>query len=484
MTRQTWIVIGMLLVASFFVILNETIMSVALPSLMNDFQITAATAQWVTTGFLLTMAVVIPTTGVILQRFGTRSVFIAAMALFTAGTTVAAAAHEFAFLLVGRVLQAGGTAVMLPLLTTTVMSTVPAARRGRTVGMISVVIAVAPAVGPAISGIILASLEWRWLFLLTLPFAALSLAIGAALIRDLGETRRVRVDFASLILSAIAFGGLVFGLTSPGEAAEGTAPVPVALPIGAGLTSLILFVARQLQLQKTSNALMDLRPFGVRPFVVGTVVLFACMAVLFGTLILLPIFLQSVLEMSTLQTGLILLPGGLTMGLLAPIVGRVFDSHGPRLLVVSGTVAITAGIAMMTTLGQTSGMPAVISAHVVLSAGLALVITPMMTSALASLSSTQYSHGSAIINTLQQLAGAAGTAIFVSIMTSASADHLATGADHIAASAFGIRSAFLSGIALAVVAVASSLLVRRTTPRTDSSLREPAGTRQVKKIAD
>ncbi|MBA4854161.1 DHA2 family efflux MFS transporter permease subunit [Nocardia farcinica] len=458
--RRTWVVIGMLLVASFVVILNETIMSVALPSLMADFRITAATAQWVTTGFLLTMAVVIPTTGVVLQRFGTRAVFVAAMSLFTAGTGVAAAAPAFAALLTGRVLQAAGTAVMLPLLTTTVLSSIPAARRGRTVGMIAVVIAVAPAVGPTISGLVLASLDWRWLFLITVPVAGTILALGAALVRDIGTTRRVRVDLASLALSALAFGGLVFGLSSIGEAAEGSAPVPVAVPLAAGLVALGLFVARQLRLQTADAALMDLRPLRAPTFVVGAVVLLICMAALFGTLILLPIFLQSVLGMSTLQTGLLLLPGGLVMGALAPVVGRVYDRFGARPVVAPGAVVLTAGLATMATFDQTSSAPLIIAAHVVLSAGLALVITPAMTAALSSLDPALYSHGSAIVNTLQQLAGAAGTAVFVSLMTRVSADRVAAGADRIGAVADGIRFAFLCGAGLAGTAVVVALRLR------------------------
>ncbi|MBY8856888.1 DHA2 family efflux MFS transporter permease subunit [Nocardia sp. CA2R105] len=466
MSRQTAIVVGVLLVASFVVILNETIMSVALPSLMADLNISAAVAQWVTTGFLLTMAVVIPTTGLILQRFGTRSIFVAAMSLFTAGTALAAAAPGFGLLLTGRILQASGTAIMLPLLTTTVMSSVPERRRGRTVGLISIVIAVAPAVGPTISGVMLSSLGWRWLFLFVLPIAVLSLGIGARFVHSVSATRAIRVDVSSVLLSAIGFGGLIFGLSSIGEAAEGKAPVPVAVPMAVGVVALALFVARQLRLQRTDAALMDLRPFKSRTFAIGTVTLLVAMAVLLGTLVLLPIFMQSVLGMSTMRTGLLLLPGGLTMGLLAPLVGRIFDRYGARPAIIPGTLIIVAALAAMAMLDRHVPALAVAGAHVLLSVGLALALTPLMTATLGSLNPSQYSHGSAIVNTLQQLAGAAGTAMFVSIMTARSQQRVGAGIDHASLLATGTRSAFAWGAALALVAVIVSLFLPRPTSTT------------------
>jgi DHA2 family lincomycin resistance protein-like MFS transporter len=461
MPRQVKVLLGLLLVSSFVVILNETIMSVALPRLMVDLEITAATAQWLTTAFMLTMAVVIPTTGLILQRFTTRAVFVAAMSLFTAGTLLASAAPGFGVLVVGRVIQAAGTAVMLPLLMTMVLNFVPASRRGRTMGMITVVIAVAPAVGPTFSGLILSVLGWRWLFLVVLPVAALSLIAGAVLVKNVGTPRRVPFDVLSIVLSALAFGGLIYGLSSIGEATEGHAPVAPAIPIVAGVLALALFVLRQLRLQPEGRALLDLRPFRVPAFSLGVVVMLVAMGALFGTLILLPLYLQNVLGLTTLDTGLMLLPGGLVMGLIAPFIGRLFDRVGPRPLVIPGTFVITGALGAMTLLDESSPVPMVLSIHVALNIGLGLVMTPLMTSALGSLDASLYSHGSAIVNTLQQLAGAAGTALFVTIMTTGTAAGIGRGLDPVVAQASGIHSAFLWGAGLALVAAALSFLVRK-----------------------
>lgn len=459
--REIKIVIGLLLVATFVVVLNETIMGVALPQLMGDLAVSASTAQWLTTGFLLTMAVVIPTTGLILKRFSTRSVFIAAMSLFSAGTLLAAVAPGFPVLLVGRVVQASGTAIMIPLLITTVLTFVPESRRGRTMGLISIVIAVAPAVGPTFSGLILSALSWRWLFLIVLPIALVALALGAVFVKNITTPQAVKFDLVSIVLSALAFGGLIYGLSSIGESASGHTPVNPAVPIVVGVVALALFVWRQLLLQRTDSALLDLRPFKQRSFVVGIIVLLVAMGALFGTLILLPIYLQDVQGLTTLQTGLMLLPGGLMMGLLAPFVGRAFDKVGPRPLVIPGTMVVALALAGMTLLDETSGRPLVVAVHVVLSMGLGLVMTPLMTSALGSLDKTLYSHGSAVLNTLQQLAGAAGTALFVAIMTTKTTSGVEDGLAPVDALASGIHAAFLVGAGLALVAVAASFLVRR-----------------------
>ncbi|WP_407079941.1 MDR family MFS transporter [Arthrobacter zhaoxinii] len=460
---RTKTVIGLLLVSSFVVILNETIMSVALPRLMADLDITAGTAQWLTTGFMLTMAVVIPATGFLLQRFSMRGLFLTAMSLFSAGTLLAALAPGFGTLLGGRIIQAGGTAIMLPLLMTTVLNAVPAHKRGQMMGTISIVIAVAPAIGPTVSGIILNALDWRWMFWLVLPIALLSLAVGAMKVQNLTETKRVPFDVLSIVLSTFAFGGLIFGLSSIGEAAQGKELMPLWIPLSVGVLAMACFVLRQLVLQRTDRALMDLRTFTSKPFVVAIVMVLVSMMALFGCLIVLPLYLQNVLGLDTLRTGLLLLPGGAVMAILSPIVGNLFDRFGPRPLVIPGAVVLSAALWGMTLLTDETPVGLVILMHCLLNAGLGFIFTPLFTSALGSLDKSLYSHGSAIINTLQQLAGAAGTAVFITLMTTGTTAALADGASAVSAAASGVHTAFFWGAVVSLVAVAASFFVRRPT---------------------
>ncbi|AOZ54864.1 Permease, general substrate transporter [Ketogulonicigenium vulgare] len=456
------IVIILLLVATFVVFLNETIMSVALPSLMADLNISASAAQWLTSAFLLTMAIVIPTTGFIMQRLTTRAVFIAAMTCFCIGTLVCATAPNFPILLVGRVVQAVGTAIMMPLMMTTVMTVVPPENRGRVMGNISIVISVAPALGPTISGIILELLNWRWMFWLVLPIGLGALALGYALMRNIGETRKAPLDILSVILSAIGFGGLVYGLSSIGEgAAHGVEPaLPLWLSPSIGAIALVLFVARQFQLQREERALLDLRTLAHPAYAVAVVVLALTMLGLFGAVILLPILMQSVMGMTTLQSGLMLLPGGLLMAIMAPIVGRIYDKQGPRILVVPGSILTTAALFVMTLAG--SSIVILLGAHLVLSVGLAMLFTPLFSSGLGALPQRLYSHGAALVSALQQVAGAAGIAVLISVMTLRGSALAAGGASAHDAIMGGVHSALQLAAALSVLAIIGAFFVKGT----------------------
>ncbi len=270
----------------------------------------------------------------------------------------------------------------------------------------------------------------------------------------------------SVLLSTIAFGLLIFGLSSIGESTEGHAVVPPLVPILIGAAALVLFVWRQARLQRDDAALLDLRPFYERSFWIGVVVLLIALSSLFGVLILLPLYLQNVLGLTALETGLIVLPGGLLMGIIAPFVGRLYDRVGPRLLALPGAVLLATALFLMSILFTEDASPlVVILLHMLMTLGLGLLMTPVMTSALGSLPQRLYSHGSAIINTLQQLAGAAGTALFVTLMTVATAAH--SDLPGASAQASGIHQAFLVGAIVAAIATVASCFLRTPTAPAD-----------------
>lgn len=458
--REVKIVLSVLVISAMVMILNETILSVALPSIMADFNVGADVAQWLTTGFMLTMAVVIPTTGYLLQRFTTKAIFLTALSLFTVGTLVAALAPTFAILMVARVVQAAGTALVLPLLMTVALTVIPAERRGTVMGIIAIVISVAPAIGPTVSGFILNSLSWHWLFWVMLPIVLIALIVGGSVISNIGETRTSPFDVLSVLLSAAAFGGLIYGLSSMAAIIEGEGTAPIAAII-VGVLALVVFVWRQQQLSKRDAALLDLRPFRIRNFTVSLAVVLLAMGSLLGTIMVLPIYLQTSLGVSALVTGLVVMPGGLLQGLAAPLIGRLYDSVGPRPILIPGAVLMTATVWWMTTLDAGSETWVVVVMHICFSIGLSLMMTPLMTTALGSVPSHMYSHGSAILNTLQQLAGAAGTAAMIaalSVGTTLAAD----GGQAVAeATATGTRSAFLLAGIMAIFALIGSFFVTR-----------------------
>ncbi|MEU9716253.1 DHA2 family efflux MFS transporter permease subunit [Streptomyces sp. NPDC047976] len=453
-------VLRVLVLSTFVVFLNETIMVNAIPRLMREFEVTAAAAGWLSTAFMLTMAVVIPVTGWFLQRVTTRTAFGLAMTLFLVGTALAAAAPAFPVLLAARVIQASGTAVMMPLLMTTLMTLVPPQDRGRVMGNITLVISVAPALGPAVSGVLLQLGSWRLLFLAVLPIAVAMALFGRRTLVNIGEPQAGPIDWLSVPLAAAGFGALVYGLSELGAGDASQAPVSPAVTTVVGAVLVVLFAWRQLALQRSSTPLLDLRTFTFRHFSVALALMCLSFMGLMGAFILLPIYLQEVCGLTSLQTGLLLIPGGLTMGLLGPQVGKLYDRLGAPRLVVPGAVLTAVCLALFALTGEGTSPWLVLALHVALSAGMAFVFTPVFTSGLSVLPPHLYPHGSAILGSLQQVSAAAGTALVISVMTGHAASAAADGADATGALATGVRWGFGVGAVLGALTVLVALLVR------------------------
>ncbi|CAN7258766.1 DHA2 family efflux MFS transporter permease subunit [Microbacterium foliorum] len=458
--RSDMRVIWLLLVAAFVAILNETTMGIAIPHLNSDLGIPPELGQWLTSAFMLTMAVVIPTTGFILQRFTTRQVFIAAMVSFSLGTLVALVAPGFGVLLVGRVIQAAGTGIMMPLLMTTIMNVVPPQSRGRMMGRVGLVISLAPAIGPTLAGAVLETLHWRALFAIILPIALISLFIGVKWMTNLGETRKVPLDVLSIPLAALGFGGIVFGLSQfGGEGGSGETSGVIALVVGA--VALALFVWRQLVLQRIDDALLDLRVFRSVNFTFAVIIMAILALSMFGTLTLLPQYLQNVAGLNALEAGLILLPGSVLMGLLGPVMGRVYDARGTRPLLIPGTILVSAALFYYSTVGEHTVWWVLIIVQAAMSVGLAMSFTPLFSASLGSLPRSLYSHGSAVLNTLQQVGGAAGVAVLTVTYSAILHAGEAEGLETAAAGAPGARMAFLIAAIISLAAVALSAFVRK-----------------------
>ncbi|MFI7129242.1 MDR family MFS transporter [Nonomuraea sp. NPDC050153] len=452
---RTPAVIRLLVLATFVVILNETIMINAIPRLMDALRITEQTAQWLSTAFMLTMAAVIPITGWFLQRVSTRGAYTTAMSLFLLGTALAAVAPTFEVLLGARIIQASGTAVMMPLLMTTLMQVVPESDRGRVMGNVTLAISVAPAMGPAISGVILHFGSWRLLFAVVFPIAALISWRGLKQLQNIGEPEFNSIDWFSVVTAAAGFGGLVYGLSR----FEGGDVRVAAAIVAAGLVTIAVFVFRQLSLQKRGAPLMDLRTLRHRNYTVALILMSVAFMAMLGSMILLPLYLQSVRQLSALETGLLVMPGGLAMGLLGPTVGRLFDQFGGRVLVIPGAIGIMLALTGFTQVTMTMPYWQILGLHALLMVGLAATFTPVFTLGLGAVPPHLYSHGSSILSTLQQVSAAFGTALVITVM-SARADALkAEDVPEALANLAGMRLAFIIGAVLSVAVVVAALLL-------------------------
>lgn len=451
-----------LIIGMFVAALNETLMGNALPELMKSFGVSATTVQWLTTAYLLVVGVLVPVTAVLQQWFTTRQMFLSAMSLFLMGTLISAVSPEFSILLVGRVFQAIGTGILMPLTMNTIMTIFPPEKRGGAMGLFGLVIMFAPAIGPTISGFIVDGLSWRWLFYLVLPFALLSIIIGYAVLKNVSTLTKPRIDLLSIGLSTIGFGGIVFGFSKAGELGWS---VPVVIwTIAAGGVAIALFIWRQLLLKEP---VMDLRAFHYPMFALVAVLLFVLLMTFFSSAIMLPMFMQGVLMMTAFKSGLILLPGGIINGLMAPISGKLFDKFGPRVLVIPGLIIAVTALWLFTRFDEATSSGLLVTVHITLMIGIAFVMMPAQTAGLNQLPRHLYPHGTAILNTLQQISGAIGTALYISVMSGGQKEYLSGTNDpqsvgEIAKGlAVGINQAFWFGFSVALVALVIGLFLRK-----------------------
>jgi len=465
-------IIFILLGANFVVALNETVLGVALPQLMRDLKIPASTGQWLTTAFLLTMAVVIPITGYLQSRHSTRKLFILALSAFILGTALGALSVNFEMLLAGRVLQAAGTALLMPMFMTTLMKIVPENMRGVLMGQVSLVFSVAPALGPAASGLIVQAWGWHALFWTVLPIGVIALAVGARWLHLEHEPGPIRLDFLSLGLSAVGFSSLIYGLSEVGPAVRGDATINPIMAIIPGAAIVVWFIRRQLKLAPTNAALLDLGTFRSPAFRNALSLMALIMLTLFGVIIIVPIYTQSVLHQSALATGLMMMPGGLLQGLIGGVAGKLYDKLGAAKILVPALSAMAVSVVLMAFFTATTPMWLVFLAFTILSGSLGFAFPVMFAVSMSSLGVELYSHGSATIGVAQQVAGAAGTAGFVAVLTMLSGG--ATTTATVQQLNAGTHGTFMIGAALAIGAAVLGFWVKPDATSPAPASPEPA----------
>lgn len=401
-----------LLSGAFITILNQTLLGTALPPIMEDLQLSESTVQWLQSVFMLVNGIMIPITAFLIERFTTRKLFITALSLFAFGTFIAAISPNFTLLLIGRIFQASGAGIMMPLLQTIMFLIFPVERRGTAMGMFGLVIAFAPAIGPSLSGWLVDQFPWKSVFYVVLPFAILNIIASYFLLRNVTEQTSPKVDVISIILSTFGFGGILYGFSVAGNV--GWTSLQVIIPIVIGAISLFMFILRQLKLEEP---MLEFRVFKYKLFTLTTGLGMIVFVSMIGTAVILPLYMQNMLGFSALQSGLVLLPGAIIMGLMNPITGRLFDQYGAKWLAIIGFTLLTVTTFLLTNLSETTTFTflAIINAARMLS--ISLVMMPVTTAGLNELPTRLIPHGSAMNNTFRQVSGAIGTAILVTIMS-------------------------------------------------------------------
>lgn len=452
--RHAILPIIVMMVGSFTAILNQTLMTSALPHLMRDFSLSSNTAQWLSTGFMLTNGIMIPITAFLIQKFTTRQLFFYAIGMFLFGTLVCTFAPGFWVLLVGRVLQATGAGILMPLMQTVLFLTFPPEKRGAAMGWFGLVIAFAPALGPTLSGLIIDFLPWRFLFVPLIVIAVAVFAAAIPTVRNVTEKTDPTIDIPSVILSTLGFGGLLLGFSLAGQ--DGwTAPMTLgALAVGA--VTLIAFIHRQMHLK---NPMLNFRVFAEPMFTLPMILVVLIFVTFISAMNILPVFIQNGLGLTALQSGLLLMGGGIAEGVVNPISGRLFDRIGIRRMAppAIAVVAVAAFALSRMDAGTPMWYPAVF--FTLMMTGVASCLMPLTTTALNQLTGPLLPHGTAMNNTLRQTMAAIGIAINFTIMTMNTLPASVAGSAS-AGLAHGVDTVFVVSAATALIAFVLSLFVR------------------------
>lgn len=451
--------IALLLAASFVMALNQTSTGIALPHLMRDFAVAEGQAQWVDTVYRLAMAVALPCSAYLIDRFGTRGVFIGAVATFVAGSLICASALDLPMMLTGRALQAIGTAPTGPLAAVAVMAWAPPNRRGRVLADMTMVLSVGPVVGLVAAGAALQAMGWRGNYAAMAVLAAVSLAMALRSLPREVVQHRARLDLLSVALAAVGFTGAVAGLSllARGESVDLRSAIGAAV----GVLALGAFAARQANLLRAGRApLLDLRPLRRRAFacaVVAMMLLGSCSGV---QALLLPVLLQETVGSSPGQVGLLLLPGSAALALAASVSGRLHDRCGPRAPALVGGALTLGGLVALALVSSSATPATVAAAFTATSAGLGLAMTPLLAAALESVTAEQRAHGSAFTYTGQQVTSAAAVAVLLAVAGAQRSEAISAGASGPQAVAAGIGDAMAGAAAIAAAGIAFVVALR------------------------
>lgn len=459
------VVLAVLVSGAFVVILNQTLMNTALPALMEDFNITANSAQWVTTMFMLVNGIMIPVTAFLIQKFTTRSLFFAAMGLFTIGTVLAMLAPTFPVLLAGRFVQAAGGGIIMPLMQTILFAIFPRDKRGQAMGMFGLVISFAPAIGPSLSGWIVEHFPWQALFLMMLPIAVIDMIIAYFILDNVTERTNPRLDSLSIVLSSFAFGGMLFGFGNAGN--TGWVSYEVIVPLVIGLISLGVFIWRQLTLEEP---MLELRILKDPMFTLNTVLGMLVFIAMIGGMLLLPVYMQTMAGFTATASGLMLLPGAVLMGVMSPVTGRIFDRFGAKWLAIVGFTLLATGTLFLAFLTTTTSFAYLTIFNAIRMLGVAMVIMPVTTAALNQLPQRMIPHGSALNNTMRQVAASVGTAVLVTVATGAALDPAQHGAE---GAVQGVNVAFMVAVGICVAGIIGSFFIKGSRPTASSPNETP-----------
>lgn len=437
---------------------SETALNIALPQLSAAFGVDVALTQWLVVGYMLVIGLVLPFASLLMKWFPARRLTVFALGAFLVGSLISGLAPNFPVALAGRAIQGIGTGLVLPVMFSMVLEVIPPHKIGSAMGITALVIMFATAIGPTLAGIIVGAFSWRGIFFSFALVVAIGIAFALKFEVDPYELSRPRIDGISVVTSCLGFGGVVFGMGVASLLGWLSAPVIAALVIG--IASLFVYARRQLSME---TPVLDLRAFGYQGFRTGALCMMLNFGITLAAMYILPQFYQNAMLVAVALTGIVMLPGGIVNALVSMAAGRLYDRIGGRKPALAGFALSAVSIVMLlvATPGSTPIWYVVIC-HILMMVGVPLAMSPSQSHALASLPHALSTDGSTIMNTLQQVFGAAATAIATSLLTVGQQAYLsAGGAEATLAFTQGAHWGFSFAL---VLAIAGLLLATRLKP--------------------
>lgn len=468
LTRQQIVMLVIMIFGTFVTVLNQTVVTPAQPSIMAEMGIDASLVQWLTTGFTLVNAIMIPVTAYLTDKHSTKVLYVVSMAIFAVGSLMAGIAPDFTVLLIGRLLQAAGAGILMPMVMTVLMLTFPVERRGSAMGIFGVVIAFAPAIGPSVAGLVIDSYGWRIMFYAIAILIAVVVLISVFVLKKSEPLNPdAHLDKISVVMSTVGFGALLYGFSTIGSVGLNVADGVITL---VGIVVLVLFFRRQLKMEQP---MLNVRVLANRRFLIGTVIGMIVQASLLAAGVLMPIYLQSYMGYSATVSGLVIMPGAILMGIMNPFAGRLFDKYGPRVLSITGLVILTISTIGFATLSSTTDVVWLTIIYAIRMFSMSLINMPITTWAMNALDNKVLNHGTSVNNTLRQVSGSLGTALLVSIDTFVTGSASGT-MGTVEAGILGVNAAFAAAVVLSAIALGLTIAFVKNTPQ-DAKDVDPQG---------
>ncbi len=409
LTRKQLVMIAVLLSGTFLAVLNLTLLSPALPSIMVDMGVDATTVQWLTSIYSLVEAVVIPLSAYLMSRFSTRQLFIGGFILFSIGSFLCASSPQFWVMLVGRVCQAACTGFVMPMVTALILLIFPREKRGSAMGLVTLIIGFAPAIGPSVSGLLVDSIGWRWLFYGITALSVLIVFFAFVTLKNFEGFARGTFDPLSVALSTLGLLGVLYGLSTFTETTNMTLTLSL---IAAGIVLIVLFIIRQ---QHLEEPMLKVDIFKTRNYRIAVIIVVIIQLAIIGGGVVVPIFIQNVLGFSATVTGLVILPGAILGAIVSMFAGRLFDRVGVRPVAIIGGIIMSVGAIGLYFFNIGTELWFLIASNIIMTVGLQATLTPINTWGINSLDNKVIQHGTALFNTMNQIGGSFGTALLVSL---------------------------------------------------------------------